>query len=171
MRRIRFSSAPSPTAPRWARRAHGLPGCGTGHPDRFEAAVRAVRSLPDRRFRGDVGTERAVVRFVGVAAETGRRQRLRGSCGMTDETKTSEQRPECYRVRQVTNIQASWTEKEPGEAGQFTLQLILDNGVAEYILAPDEDDMDVLLQLFARSPHTTFDLDRKVLMFANISVK
>ena len=36
-----------------------------------------------------------------------------------------------YRVREVTNIQASWTEQERGEEGRFTLQLILDNGVEE----------------------------------------
>ena len=53
----------------------------------------------------------------------------------------------------------------------FTLQLILDNGVEEYILNLDEDDMDVILKLFDRSPHTTFDLERKVLMFANLAVK
>ena len=76
-----------------------------------------------------------------------------------------------YKVRQVTNIQASWTEEERGEEGKFTLQLILDNGVEEYILQPDGDDIDVLLKLFAKSGHTTFDLERKVLMFANLTVK
>lgn len=84
----------------------------------------------------------------------------------------SEQRLERgYKVRQVTNIQASWTERERGEPGVFTLQLILDNGVEEYILAPDADDIDVILTLFGRSGHTTFDLERKVLMFSNLSVK
>jgi len=76
-----------------------------------------------------------------------------------------------YKVRQVTNIQASWTEKERGEEGVFTLQLILDNGVEEYILEPDADDIDIMLKLFARSPHTTFDLERKILMFSNLTVK
>jgi hypothetical protein len=76
-----------------------------------------------------------------------------------------------YKVRQVTNIQASWKEEARGEEGRFTLQLILDNGVEEYILAPDADDMDVIVKLFARSDHTTFDLERKVLMFGNMSVK
>lgn len=91
---------------------------------------------------------------------------------MPDERDEKEQRLERqYRVRQVTNIQASWTEQERGESGLFTLQLILDNGVEEYILQPDEDDMDVILKLFERSPHTTFDLERKVLMFSNLTVK
>jgi hypothetical protein len=76
-----------------------------------------------------------------------------------------------YQVRQVTDIQASWTEQERGQPGRFTLQLILDSGVEEYILDPDADDIDVLLKLFARSGHTTFDLGRKVLMFSNLTVK
>ncbi len=76
-----------------------------------------------------------------------------------------------YKVRQVTDIQASWTERERGQRGTFTLQLILDSGVEEYILDPDADDLDVLIKLFARSGHTTFDLERKVLMFSNLSVE
>jgi len=76
-----------------------------------------------------------------------------------------------YKVRQVTNIQASWTEQARGQPGKFTLQLVLDNGVEEYILQPEGEDMDVILKIFARSGHTTFDLDRKVLMFANLTVK
>jgi hypothetical protein len=73
-----------------------------------------------------------------------------------------------YNIRQVTNIQASWTETERGEEGKFTLQLILDNGVEEYILEPTEDDIDVILKLLERSKHTMFDLERKVLMFSNL---
>ena len=68
-----------------------------------------------------------------------------------------------YKVRQVTNIQASWVETERGEEGRFTLQLILDNGVEEYILEPDGDDIQPLLKLFSISDHVTFDLERKVL--------
>jgi hypothetical protein len=75
-----------------------------------------------------------------------------------------------YAVREVTDIQASWVEQERGQRGRFTLQLILDKGVEEYILEPDADDLDVLVKLFARSDHTTFDLQRKVLMFSNLSV-
>lgn len=76
-----------------------------------------------------------------------------------------------YSVRQVTNIQASWTEQERGAPGKFTLQLILDSGVEEYILDNAAEDLDVLLKLFAKSEHTTFDQDRKVLMFSNLAVK
>jgi hypothetical protein len=83
----------------------------------------------------------------------------------------SEQMKRSYQVRQVTNIQASWTEQQRGQKGKFTLQLVLDNGVEEYILDPDADDIDVILKLFGRSGYTTFDLDRKVLMFGNLTIK
>ena len=75
------------------------------------------------------------------------------------------------QVRQVTHVQASWTEQDRGEPGAFTLQLILDNGAAEYVLRPTAEDADVLVKLFARSTNATFDLDRRVLMFGNLAVK
>jgi len=75
------------------------------------------------------------------------------------------------QVRQVTHVQASWTEEERGAAGAFTLQLILDNGAAEYVLRPTAEDADVLVKLFARSANAMFDLDRKVVMFQNLTVK
>ncbi|WP_188311853.1 hypothetical protein [Salinarimonas soli] len=76
-----------------------------------------------------------------------------------------------YKVRQVTNVQASWTERRRGDEGTFTLQLILDNGVEEYILAVEAEDLEPMLTLFAKSGYVTFDLDRKVLMFSNLAVK
>lgn len=76
-----------------------------------------------------------------------------------------------YKVRQVTNMQVSWTEQERGEEGAFTLQLILDNGVEEYILRPEAEDMDVLLKLFAKGKSAMFDIERKILMFGSMSVK
>jgi hypothetical protein len=81
---------------------------------------------------------------------------------------SSEQLERRYKVRQVTDIQASWTEKGRGEPGRFTLQLILDGGVEEYILVPEAHDIEAMMLLFARSAHTTFDLERKVLMFSTL---
>ncbi len=75
------------------------------------------------------------------------------------------------RVRQVTQVQASWTEQERGGPGALTLQLILDNGAEEYVLRPTADDADVLLQLFARSGTAMFDLERRVLMFGNVQLE
>ncbi len=91
---------------------------------------------------------------------------------MTDQNdQRQEETRRRYQVRQVTNIQASWTVRERGQQGRFTLQLILDNGVEEYVLDVDADDLEPMLVLFGRSPYTTFDLDRKVLMFSNLTVK
>ena len=74
-------------------------------------------------------------------------------------------------VREVTHVQASWSEQGQGETGLITLQLILDNGADEYILRPSPDDTEVLLRLFERSDHAHFDLERKVLMFGNLTIK
>lgn len=74
------------------------------------------------------------------------------------------------QVRQVTHVQASWTEEERGGPGAFTIQLILDNGVDEYVLRPTAADADVLLKLLERSDSAAFDLQRKVLMFNNVAI-
>ncbi len=73
-------------------------------------------------------------------------------------------------IREVTQVQASWTEAERGSPGAFTLQLILDHGADEYVLRPSADDADVILKLIKRSDKAMFDLDRKVLIFGSISV-
>jgi hypothetical protein len=73
-------------------------------------------------------------------------------------------------VRQVTHVQASWTERERGEEGAFTLQLILDQGADEYVLRPDADDLEIILRLFKLSGSASFDTERKVLMFSNLAV-
>jgi hypothetical protein len=75
------------------------------------------------------------------------------------------------QVRQVTHVQASWTEQDRGAPGAFTLQLILDHGADEYVLRPSAEDTDVLVKLLARSSNATFDIDRKVLMFGNLAVQ
>jgi hypothetical protein len=83
----------------------------------------------------------------------------------------SEQRTEeQIQVRQVTHVQASWTEQDRGGDGAFTFQLILDNGADEYVLRPTAEDADVLLKLLKRSDTAMFDLDRKVLMFNNLTI-
>jgi len=84
---------------------------------------------------------------------------------------TKEQRTEQQIVvRQVTHVQASWTERERGEEGDFTLQLILDHGAAEYVLRPDADDLELIIELLKMSDRTTFDMERKVLMFGNLAL-
>lgn len=83
-----------------------------------------------------------------------------------DEQRTEER----IVVRQVTHVQASWTERERGEEGAFTLQLILDQGADEYVLRPDADDLEIMLRLFQLSDGAAFGLERKVLMFHNLAL-
>ena len=83
-----------------------------------------------------------------------------------NEQRTEEQ----IQVRQVTHVQASWTEQERAEPGAFTLQLILDEGADEYVLRPTSDDADVLLQLLRTAKSAHFDLERKVLIFSRLEL-
>lgn len=69
-------------------------------------------------------------------------------------------------MRQVTQFQASWTERERGAPGAFTLQLILDHGAEEYVLRPTAEDAVALVALLERDESAFFDLERKVLVFA-----
>ena len=47
---------------------------------------------------------------------------------MTDQHQQERQTESAIKVRQVTDYQASWTERERGAPGAFTFQLILDAG-------------------------------------------
>ena len=89
--------------------------------------------------------------------------------GAASQEAIEQRTEETIVVRQVTHLQASWSERTRGEPGAFTVQLILDNGVDEYVIHPTADDADVLLELFTRSEGATFDTERKVLMFTNLS--
>ncbi len=81
----------------------------------------------------------------------------------------AEQRTEQQiQVRQVTDVQASYTEHERGEEGSFTLQLILDDGADEYVLQPTAEDTKVMVELFELARSVYFDLDRKVLIPSNV---
>ena len=78
---------------------------------------------------------------------------------------------ETIRVRQITDVQVSWTEQGRGEHGAFTVQLILDNGAQEYVLQPTAEDARVQIELLKQARAAYFDLDRKVLIFGNIPIE
>ena len=83
----------------------------------------------------------------------------------------AEQRTEGnIRVRQVTDVQFSWTEEGRGDHGSFTVQLVLDDGAEEYVLQPTAEDAKVQLELFQSASAVYFDLDRKVLIPSDISL-
>jgi hypothetical protein len=88
-----------------------------------------------------------------------------------EEESVAEQNVErAVTVRQVTDVQASWTETERGAPGLFTFQLILDDGAEEYVLRPTADDAKVFMKLFRRAEAIYFDMDRKVLIPNDISL-
>ncbi len=74
------------------------------------------------------------------------------------------------QVREVSAFQATWTERERGGPGAFTIQLILDHGVDEYVLRPTAADAEVLVELLGGAEKIYFDLERKVLMFGSTPV-
>ncbi len=81
----------------------------------------------------------------------------------------AEQRTEgTIQVRQVTDVQVSWSEQGRGDEGSFTVQLILDNGAEEYVLQPTAEDTKVQLALFRAAGSVYFDLERKILIPNNI---
>ena len=84
----------------------------------------------------------------------------------------AEQRTEQQiKFRQVTEVQASWTERVRWEPGSFTIQIILDNGAEEYVILPTAEDSEVLMELLEKTETLYFDLERQVLMFGNISTE
>jgi hypothetical protein len=87
---------------------------------------------------------------------------------MADPEERTEQ---AIKVRQLTEVHSNWNEEERGEPGKFSFQLILDNGAEEYVIRPTAEDADVLMELFPKTGTIYFDLDRKVLIFGNISVE
>ena len=76
-----------------------------------------------------------------------------------------------YKIRQVTQIQPSWKEGGRGEDGEFFVQLVLDNGVDEYIIQPSSSDVDIILEMFEKSKYTVWDDERRILIFENIPTK
>ena len=69
------------------------------------------------------------------------------------------------RVRQLSHYQFSWTASESGGKGTWTLQLVLDEGAWEEVLAIDADDADNLQDVLRSTGTVFYDVGRRVLMF------
>ena len=89
---------------------------------------------------------------------------------MADKPAAEQNVEQQIKVRQVTDVHANWNEEERGTPGKFSFQLILDNGAEEYAIRPPAEDADALMDLFSMSKPIYFDLERKVLIFGNISL-
>jgi hypothetical protein len=88
---------------------------------------------------------------------------------VTDQHQQEQQTEAAIKVRQVTEVHSNWNEELRGEEGKFSFQLILDNGAEEYVIRPTAEDADVLVDLFEQTDTIFFDMERRVLIFGDIS--
>ena len=88
---------------------------------------------------------------------------------MTDPHQQEQRTETAIKVRQVTEVHSNWNEEQRGEEGKFSFQLILDNGAEEYVIRPTNEDADVLVDLFEQTDTVYFDMERRVLIFGDVS--
>lgn len=88
---------------------------------------------------------------------------------MTDQHQQEQQTESAIKVRQVTEVHSNWNEEQRGDEGKFSFQLILDNGAEEYVIRPTAEDSDVLVDLFEQTDTVYFDMERRVLIFGDVS--
>ena len=69
------------------------------------------------------------------------------------------------KVRQLSHYQFTWVAGESQNTGTFTLQLVLDEGAWEEVVAVTAEDAEVLEGLLKRSKSVYYDIPRRTLMF------
>ena len=72
---------------------------------------------------------------------------------------------DAIKVRQLSHYQFTWVAGEPQTNGTFTLQLVLDEGAWEEVVAVTAEDAEVLQGLLKRSDSVYYDIPRRTLMF------
>ena len=82
----------------------------------------------------------------------------------------SEQHTEqTIKVRQVTDIHSNWSYQGDLEHGNFSYQLILDNGAEEVLIMPTAEDGKLLRDLIHDADTLYWDLEKEVLIFGKVS--
>ena len=69
------------------------------------------------------------------------------------------------KVRQLSHYQFTWVAGDSQAAGTFTLQLVLDEGAWEEVVAVTAEDAEVMQGLLKRSETVYYDIPRRTLMF------
>lgn len=69
------------------------------------------------------------------------------------------------KVRQLSHYQFTWVAGDSQAAGTFTLQLVLDEGAWEEVVAVTAEDAEVLQGLLKQSESVYYDIPRRTLMF------
>ncbi len=79
-----------------------------------------------------------------------------------------ERTEEAIKVRQVTKIHGNYNEFERGQPGEFSLQLILDDGADEYVFRPPADDVRTLMLLLDDAESVYFDTEKGVVIIRDL---
>jgi hypothetical protein len=79
-----------------------------------------------------------------------------------------ERTEEAIKVRQVTEIHGNYNEFERGQPGEFSLQLILDDGADEYVLRPPADDVRTLMMMLEDAESLYFNTEEGVLILRDL---
>ena len=72
------------------------------------------------------------------------------------------------RVRKITDVHGNYSVREDQQPGQFSFQLILDDGAEEHLVLPDAEAAKVVLRLLRGSDRAYFDLDKRVITLGRI---
>jgi hypothetical protein len=72
-------------------------------------------------------------------------------------------------VRHVTDVHASWSVHGESEPGQFSFQLILDDGAVEQIVFPDPQAAKVALRLLRAAGTAYIDTERGAISFSRLA--
>jgi hypothetical protein len=89
---------------------------------------------------------------------------------VSEQDRQEQQTEQAIKVRQVTDVHATWSTQERGEPGKFSYQLILDDGAEEFVIRVPAEDAKVLRDLFHDAEDAIyFDMEREVLIFGAIT--
>ena len=72
------------------------------------------------------------------------------------------------QVRKITEVHANFSIREDNEPGQFSFQLILDDGAEEHLVLPDVEAAKVILPLLRSSRRAYFDVEKRVIVFGRV---
>ena len=79
-----------------------------------------------------------------------------------------ERTEEAIVVRQVSEVHGNYNEEGEGQAGKFSLQLILDEGAEEYVLRVPAEDVRTLMMMVDKAESMYFDTERGALLLRGL---
>ena len=71
-------------------------------------------------------------------------------------------------VRKITDVHANYSAREDGQSGQFSFQLILDDGAQEHLVLADAKDAKPLLRLLRASDTAYIDTEKRAISLGRL---